>query len=961
MMDVDDLPTNHTPDNPESSVQSPIRTHQYQPSQSQLDSTSTVPPAINESIINMALGKCSCGCTSGSSACKCGNVIPTAKLGVDMLGSLDWTELFPYLQAELPGIFNEPPLLDGHFPPTHTPGTGFPSISFGHPNASLADIRLALQSSGRRNSDAGNLPNTSQQGNSGACCSHSRASSCCSSGPSAPALVPQQSGSSCCQKSDSTTQPSLPSLSIPDVEAAKLVLDYAAFLLQHHQQREKSQATNTEASLMATRPPQPQSASLTHDSGSCQPPASQLLINIIDKYQQQRKSNPNTTIQPISTKSFTPPAPAQSTGCGCGGNRNSGSQQPAPESSFMASIPPARSSHDFRVDNLGLQTPSAISYTSQLANGASDAMDVDLQAPIVAQKSGCCGSKSTASRQNDGFSGIPQVLDTSSLISTRASVTGDMMTTLPGYIPGCTCGCADGRNDGPCDCGCVGICLCGDGSRGFGSSSSTTYPPTMNAGDSAIPNNESSMLLDLSALQPITSSSSAPPLPPLPPEIQSLLPSVVPGCTCGCSSGTNSADCTCGCVGVCRCGMGIDVMKTMVEQELGITGFNAEMLLPYIQGTPTQPNSSTFAGGNALSSQMTTHNMSDMTFQPLQMGSNHPFDISSGLPESSLLNTSIHGSVHSMETQPLLSSASPPSAFFYSPSIESFGTPELHSSIHPHSCCCTTRRSPTAYEIDEATSFSSAISLLNPDPPTKRRRHSKSSLSVISIGPSMSSSKQVSSETRLSGQVAAPVSAYACGHPDCWDEAVDFVESGDEELLTFRAKVTYSTSAELVDHRRTVHGAEEENSPGPGKGTGAGGTWLFRCALKGCGKGWKSINGMQYHLQLSKAHFQLAINAKKRESQDHVPDDLFTLNTARSSNFEGQEEGLSDREPSSAGGRSGNSSVKGNRTYVCPHEGCGNVYKQASGLKYHIMHGHPNTQPLQLQHVPPALARKMGA
>lgn len=66
---------------------------------------------------------------------------------------------------------------------------------------------------------------------------------------------------------------------------------------------------------------------------------------------------------------------------------------------------------------------------------------------------------------------------------------------------------------------------------------------------------------------------------------------------------------------------------------------------------------------------------------------------------------------------------------------------------------------------------------------------------------------------------------------------------------------------------------------------------------------------------------------------------------------------------------------KPRKTYHCPHLGCRNVYKQLSGLRYHLgrvrLHsicarvlltyrqGHPTELPVQLDTVPPSLARKV--
>lgn len=69
------------------------------------------------------------------------------------------------------------------------------------------------------------------------------------------------------------------------------------------------------------------------------------------------------------------------------------------------------------------------------------------------------------------------------------------------------------------------------------------------------------------------------------------------------------------------------------------------------------------------------------------------------------------------------------------------------------------------------------------------------------------------------------------------------------------------------------------------------------------------------------------------------------------------------------------SQPKPRKIYPCPHPGCRNQYKQLSGLRYHLarvrLHsvcarimltysqGHPTELPVQLDIVPPSLARKV--
>ncbi|HEV7736864.1 MAG TPA: hypothetical protein VGO47_05750 [Chlamydiales bacterium] len=101
----------------------------------------------------------------------------------------------------------------------------------------------------------------------------------------------------------------------------------------------------------------------------------------------------------------------------------------------------------------------------------------------------------------------------------------------------------------------------------------------------------------------------------------------------------------------------------------------------------------------------------------------------------------------------------------------------------------------------------------------------------------------------------------------------------------------FATAAELAEHRRIDHAGESQSDEK-----------LFRCALEGCGKGWKvsllfhsistlsrvtfsfqNINGIQYHLQMfvitdlcicicssycsSKSHFQDALGRHDKSSE----------------------------------------------------------------------------------------------
>lgn len=159
---------------------------------------------------------------------------------------------------------------------------------------------------------------------------------------------------------------------------------------------------------------------------------------------------------------------------------------------------------------------------------------------------------------------------------------------------------------------------------------------------------------------------------------------------------------------------------------------------------------------------------------------------------------------------------------------------------------------------------------------------------------------------RLSGDLlltsSPDILPYACGHRLCWPP--DATESTN----------CYSTSRALNDHSKQQHAGDLLGGGAP-----------FRCGLDGCGKAWRSVNGLQYHLQVSKAHFQKAV-----ESMALIP---------------------------GAGVM-----VKGSKkVHPCPHPRCPNRYKQLSGLRYHLSHGHPDPQdlPAQLDVVPPALVRRI--
>ncbi|KAF5392486.1 hypothetical protein D9757_002205 [Collybiopsis confluens] len=144
---------------------------------------------------------------------------------------------------------------------------------------------------------------------------------------------------------------------------------------------------------------------------------------------------------------------------------------------------------------------------------------------------------------------------------------------------------------------------------------------------------------------------------------------------------------------------------------------------------------------------------------------------------------------------------------------------------------------------------------------------------------------------------------YACGHSTCWPNDAS------------TSSACFSTARELFEHVK-LHTEPEDVKP-------------YRCALPGCNKFWKSLNGLQYHLQLSSSHFQQAMSK------------TFSSNT-----------------PDSGDGADSDSPDNSKR-WVCDRPNCFKSYKNSSGLRYHKRHGHPTTLPMQLDNVPPALARSL--
>ncbi|KAI3615507.1 myb3r transcription factor [Moniliophthora roreri] len=95
-----------------------------------------------------------------------------------------------------------------------------------------------------------------------------------------------------------------------------------------------------------------------------------------------------------------------------------------------------------------------------------------------------------------------------------------------------------------------------------------------------------------------------------------------------------------------------------------------------------------------------------------------------------------------------------------------------------------------------------------------------------------------------------------------------------------------------------------------------------------------SLNGIQYHLQVSTAHFQQALSS------------TFSAGTSESPQLD----------TDSALPRDGPDTGK---RFVCDHPQCYKTYKNASGLRYHKKNGHPRKLPMQLTNMPPSLARDL--
>ncbi|KAG9019118.1 hypothetical protein FRB90_006186 [Tulasnella sp. 427] len=481
-------------------------------------------PVIDPAIIGMALGKCPCGCASGANPCNCTSTNPTLNFNPNsqFIDSLDWNQLFPYLHAELPTVFVDPPPLQRSTSANQT------ALLNAYQEAVGIQDAYRIQSSRCNCSSSG-------------CCSseQKKAASCCSTQP-VPSSCRQPAPSSPCVPDNGAIQPNRMHPE-SDAEAAKLVLDYATFFLQ----KQHGPSTHIGLSQQGQLPPNhpiPQSASLP---ASCQTPASHLLIGIIEKYQQQ-KSAPSSTATSGLLSSIPLPMGTVGCGCGCGDPNANIATKEAPQAYLR----------------LGSEGPLSLQSTVQVSGASSQAVKPN---DDLAPTGSCCGGNheappafaqhqrnlSSASTSIEAY--IPPLEHTS-------------IAVLPRFIPGCTCGCASGAPAGSCTCGCVGICLCGF-QRGDQSAELTGNHQLMvtndlmdiSNSDQAIPQQESrGGCCGGGAKEHAPESTGLTIAMDLTPEVpmslgEATLPSFILGCECGCAAGMDAGICSCGCVGVCCC------------------------------------------------------------------------------------------------------------------------------------------------------------------------------------------------------------------------------------------------------------------------------------------------------------------------------------------------------------------------------------------------------------------------
>ncbi|KAL5518582.1 hypothetical protein ACEPAH_265 [Sanghuangporus vaninii] len=209
-------------------------------------------------------------------------------------------------------------------------------------------------------------------------------------------------------------------------------------------------------------------------------------------------------------------------------------------------------------------------------------------------------------------------------------------------------------------------------------------------------------------------------------------------------------------------------------------------------------------------------------------------------------------------------------------------------------------------------------------PPRKRRRPATYSIAYAGMNVISDVSGRPRSEPKLSSSLPVAgdpsILAYVCGQEAC-------LPAGTSESTS-----CYSTSGELLNHYKDKHMDD----------AGTSSETPFRCGLTGCNKGWKSINGLQYHLQISKVHYQL-ICSRAASTPRQNADGTSTASTV---------------DPTCSSDNVPRGGAK--RTHKCPHPGCLKEYKQLSGLRYHLLHGHPKNIPTQFNTVPPRIAEQLG-
>ncbi|EAU93219.2 hypothetical protein CC1G_10287 [Coprinopsis cinerea okayama7 len=226
-----------------------------------------------------------------------------------------------------------------------------------------------------------------------------------------------------------------------------------------------------------------------------------------------------------------------------------------------------------------------------------------------------------------------------------------------------------------------------------------------------------------------------------------------------------------------------------------------------------------------------------------------------------------------------------------------FPEPAINHAVSPISPSVVNLPEPLQFgETDQPATQGSLLFSVAPPGPIRTRKPPVQS--------QRKATPRLSSTLRCSDPNIRP---YACGYESCWSEADP------------SKRVCFYTSGELNTHIKEVHTSDKPvESP-------------WRCGLEGCRQKYKSENGIQYHLQASKVHFQ-----------DAVQSFLSQHSTAAEAS----------QDPSSSPGKD---PEKKQRRYMCPRPGCVKAFKQASGLRYHLAHGHPSSKPVQIAEMPPEI------